>query len=318
MQFQTLNNIKLNYPFGSVISTRVYASKEYRYGFNGKEIDYTDEGMGGGGSTYDYGFRIYNPNLAKFLSVDPLFKGFAWYTTYQFSGNKPIHCIDLDGLEEYNVVSWYNDNLKQWHTKVSIVKIDGPLTVNYFKREWDGGEVPENSLLAKDGFEDTYEGTSNAHNPWKTEKQHISGEMLLRKNTPPQGKIGDGNTDNNQFSEASDPTLIPIPPVTPPIAPVKKKEPEVEVKAEESDKSKIIEVKVAKITYRTKLKYSPENEKKIIEEVNKIDKPLALRTADEVKFDPKKDIVWDDKTLPTDNPKHVNVKYETEKREISK
>jgi hypothetical protein len=27
--------------------------------------------MGGGGSTYDYGFRIYNPNIGKFLGVDP-------------------------------------------------------------------------------------------------------------------------------------------------------------------------------------------------------------------------------------------------------
>ncbi len=33
--------------------------------------------MGGGGSTYDYGFRIYNPNIAKFLSVDPLDREFA-------------------------------------------------------------------------------------------------------------------------------------------------------------------------------------------------------------------------------------------------
>ncbi len=34
--------------------------------------------MGGGGSTYDYGFRIYNPNIAKFLSVDPLTKDYPW------------------------------------------------------------------------------------------------------------------------------------------------------------------------------------------------------------------------------------------------
>lgn len=59
--------------------------------------------MGGGGSTYDYGFRIYNPQLGKFLSVDPLFKSFPWYTPYQFAGNKPIAAIDLDGLEEYIV-----------------------------------------------------------------------------------------------------------------------------------------------------------------------------------------------------------------------
>jgi hypothetical protein len=56
--------------------------------------------MGGGGSTYDYGFRIYNPQLGRFLSVDPLTRSYPFYTPYQFAGNKPIQFIDLDGLEE--------------------------------------------------------------------------------------------------------------------------------------------------------------------------------------------------------------------------
>jgi len=68
----------------------------YRYGFNGKEKD--DE-VSGAGNEYDYGFRIYNPRLGRFLSVDPLFKGYANLTTYQFSSNNPIKFIDLDGLE---------------------------------------------------------------------------------------------------------------------------------------------------------------------------------------------------------------------------
>jgi RHS repeat-associated protein len=73
-------------------------NSQYKYGFNGKEKD--DEGLGGSGTTYDYGFRIYNPNLGRFLSVDPLFKSYPWYTPFQFAGNMPISAIDLDGLEE--------------------------------------------------------------------------------------------------------------------------------------------------------------------------------------------------------------------------
>ncbi len=57
--------------------------------------------MGGGQSTYDYGYRIYNPAIGKFLSVDPLTADYPWYTPYQFAGNKPIWCVDLDGLEEF-------------------------------------------------------------------------------------------------------------------------------------------------------------------------------------------------------------------------
>jgi RHS repeat-associated protein len=70
----------------------------YRFGFNGKE---QDGEVSGSGNQYDYGFRIYNPRLGKFLSVDPLTQSYPFYTPYQFAGNSPISGIDLDGLEYY-------------------------------------------------------------------------------------------------------------------------------------------------------------------------------------------------------------------------
>lgn len=76
-------------------------SNQYRYGFNGKEIDSEAKGNG---AQYDYGFRIYDPRISKFLSVDPLTQSYPWYTPYQFAGNTPIQAIDLDGLEEKKVV----------------------------------------------------------------------------------------------------------------------------------------------------------------------------------------------------------------------
>ncbi len=57
----------------------------------------------------DYGFRLYNPGLGRFLSVDPLTASYPWYTPYQFAGNKPIVAIDLDGLEE-KWVTFYESN----------------------------------------------------------------------------------------------------------------------------------------------------------------------------------------------------------------
>lgn len=53
--------------------------------------------MGGGGSTYDYGFRIYNPSIAKFLSVDPLATERSWMSPYNFVQNNPINRIDPTG-----------------------------------------------------------------------------------------------------------------------------------------------------------------------------------------------------------------------------
>jgi len=43
--------------------------------------------------------RIYDPRIAKFLSVDPITKQYPELTPYQFASNRPIDGIDLDGLE---------------------------------------------------------------------------------------------------------------------------------------------------------------------------------------------------------------------------
>ena len=85
------------YPFGMVMPGRSYTNlaSEYRYGFNGKEKDPDMDG----GACYDYGFRIYNPRLGKFLSVDPLTKDYPSWSPYPFAMNRPIDGIDLDGLE---------------------------------------------------------------------------------------------------------------------------------------------------------------------------------------------------------------------------
>ncbi len=74
---------------------RTNSNENYRYGFNGKEKDT----WAADGNIYDYGFRIYNPQYAKFLSVDPLTKSYPELTPYQFASNTPIWAIDLDGLE---------------------------------------------------------------------------------------------------------------------------------------------------------------------------------------------------------------------------
>ncbi len=98
------------HPFGMLTPGRNWsAGSEYRFGFNGKE---SDSETSGEGNIYDYGFRIYNPRLGKFLSVDPLTQSYPWYTPYQFAGNKPIAAIDLDGLEENIQISLNYDLLK--------------------------------------------------------------------------------------------------------------------------------------------------------------------------------------------------------------
>jgi RHS repeat-associated protein len=68
----------------------------YRYGFNGKE---NDNEVKGNGNQQDYGLRIYDPRLGRFLSVDPLSEEFPWNSTYAYAENNSINYIDLDGAE---------------------------------------------------------------------------------------------------------------------------------------------------------------------------------------------------------------------------
>lgn len=89
------------YPFGMGMPGRKFtAGGGYRYGFNGKENDNEAKGEG---NQQDYGMRIYDTRLGRFLSVDPLTADYPELTPYQFASNSPIQNIDIDGLEG----SWF-------------------------------------------------------------------------------------------------------------------------------------------------------------------------------------------------------------------
>ncbi|MFT3676813.1 MAG: RHS repeat-associated core domain-containing protein [Chitinophagaceae bacterium] len=134
------------YPFGMGMPGRKYSEDEYRYGFNGKEKDSDINSL----TAYDYGFRIYNPAIGRFLSVDPLIKEYPYLTPYQFASNMPIFAIDRDGREfepywattvpqkirEYERELWLKDpkNAEQiiFHKNVNaFLFVGGALTVGW-------------------------------------------------------------------------------------------------------------------------------------------------------------------------------------------
>ena len=84
--------------FTAILSQRKVLEAS-RYGFNGKEKD--DEVTGSDGTDYDYGMRMYDARLGRFMSVDPLTKKYPTLSPYQFASNSPISGVDLDGLEYF-------------------------------------------------------------------------------------------------------------------------------------------------------------------------------------------------------------------------
>jgi RHS repeat-associated protein len=84
-----------NYPpFGVLLQNRNFTSEKYRYGFNGQERD--DE-VKGSGNSINFEFRMHDPRLGRFLSVDPLFASYPFESPYNYAGNNPIYLIDKGG-----------------------------------------------------------------------------------------------------------------------------------------------------------------------------------------------------------------------------
>jgi RHS repeat-associated protein len=81
-------------PFGAPLAGRTWQASEYRFGFNSMEKD--DETYGCG-NAYDFGARIYDPRLGRWLSVDPLQQKYPDYTPYNYSLNSPLKYGDPDG-----------------------------------------------------------------------------------------------------------------------------------------------------------------------------------------------------------------------------
>jgi RHS repeat-associated protein len=122
------------YPFGMQMPGRTFAgSEEYRYGFQGEEQD--DEVKGEGNSIH-FTFREYDPRVGRFFAVDPLTASYPYYTPYQFSGNRPIDMIELEGLEPTESGSYSGEG-----AYASQIDENGNVCedTECYKWTWDGG-----------------------------------------------------------------------------------------------------------------------------------------------------------------------------------
>jgi RHS repeat-associated protein len=80
------------YPFGMEMSELSYGTGSNKYLYNSKEIQ-NDFDL----YWYDYGARFYDPELARFHSVDPLSENYFFQSPYAYAANNPILFIDRNG-----------------------------------------------------------------------------------------------------------------------------------------------------------------------------------------------------------------------------
>jgi RHS repeat-associated protein len=74
-----------------------YMAMSYNYKYNGKE--YQDElGL----NLYDFGGRLYDPALGRWMNIDPLASDYSSFTPYSYAINNPIYFLDPDGMRVRN------------------------------------------------------------------------------------------------------------------------------------------------------------------------------------------------------------------------
>ncbi len=83
------------YPFGMEMPGQTVSSSDYRYGYQGKE---KETELMGNAVAYDFGARILDARVGRWLSLDPLAEKFAGESPYSAMANDPINMVDPDGM----------------------------------------------------------------------------------------------------------------------------------------------------------------------------------------------------------------------------
>ncbi len=135
------------YPFGlshisGMLSTSNFGSF-YSYKYNGKELQET--GM------FDYGARMYMPDLGRWGVIDPLAEASRRFTPYHYGNNNPIRFIDPDGrLTVDNLQGGYSTGSAvadfMFRTGLSSDERNMPL---FYRNE--GGAMIRTEALGNDG-----------------------------------------------------------------------------------------------------------------------------------------------------------------------
>ena len=160
------------YPFGLTmagISSKAAGKLESNQKFTGQILD-VDFGL----NWYQFRFRTYDPQIGRFIQVDPLSSSYPHYSVYAYAGNDVVNSIDIEGLEpgpvRYMSPSFYTQQQRSYRQINSFV----PRVTSYRN---SGSFIPNqanfNPSRPANIYEDFTPGTGDQHN----------GPFITRNNT---------------------------------------------------------------------------------------------------------------------------------------